>query len=102
MTLHTTATHHHQELNVGNISDVTGPTLTQLERKVSGIHNNNNSNNNENKNKNIYLILTKEGSHATYSVPSKLSLQLVNASQALEGFDQSQARIPEHISTEEH
>ena len=37
---------------------------------------------------------------ATYSMTSQVSLRLVNASQALEGSDQSQARIPECLSAE--
>ena len=42
MTLH----HHHQELNVSNISAVTNSILTKLLRYVSGINKNNMNNNN--------------------------------------------------------
>ena len=40
--------HHHQKLNISNISAVSGPILTKPERKVSGIKNNTNNNNNNN------------------------------------------------------
>ena len=50
-------------------------------------------------------LLFNEGSHAKflecpYYMLSKLSLRLGDVSQALEGSDQSQARIPECLSAE--